>query len=94
MSNEEKINCHFKELNEEISINKDGKTYIADFVYKNKIIEYDGSYWHDKDKDIIRNSFYYDNGYEVLIITDEQFNRQKKTKEVINKCVNFLKNEK
>jgi hypothetical protein len=94
LSNEEKINCHFKELNEEISINKDGKTYIADFVYKNKIIEYDGSYWHDKDKDIIRNSFYYNNGYEVLIITDDQFNRQKKTKEVINKCVNFLKNEK
>jgi hypothetical protein len=94
LSNDEKTNCYFKELNREVFINNDNKTHIPDFVFKNKIIEYDGTYWHNKNKDELRNSFYSNNGYDLLIITDNDFNRQKKPKEVVDKCVNFLRNEK
>ena len=29
-----------------ILFRKDGKAYAYDFTYKNKIIEYNGDYWH------------------------------------------------
>ena len=93
LSDNEISSCYFKELNREVFINVGSKTHIPDFMYKNKIIEYDGSYWHDKIKDIRRNQFYFDNGYELLVITDNDFNRQKKPQDVVNKCVNFLRNE-
>jgi len=94
LSDDEKIFCYFKELNREVVINNDSKTYIPDFVFKNKIIEYDGSYWHDKTKDNLRDLFYINNGYKTLIVTDNDFNRQKKPKEIVDKCINFLRNEK
>ena len=93
LSDNEKINCFFKELNKEVFIHNDNKFYIPDFVYKDKIIEYDGQYWHDKNKDKERDSFYFKNGYKLLKISDNDFNRQKKPKEIIIKCVNFLRDE-
>jgi hypothetical protein len=93
LSEDEISSCYFKELNREVFINGDSKIYIPDFMYKNKIIEYDGLYWHDKIKDNHRNQFYFENGYELLVITDNDFNRQKKPQDVVNKCVNFLRNE-
>jgi len=93
LSDYEISSCYFKELNREVFINGNSKTYIPDFIYKNKIIEYDGLYWHDEIKDNRRNQFYFDNGYELLVITDNDFNRQKKPQDVVNKCVKFLRNE-
>jgi hypothetical protein len=93
LSDEEKTYCYFKKLNREVFINNGNKTYIPDFVFKDKIIEYDGNYWHNEIKDDLRNSFYLNNGYKLLVVSDNDFNRQKKPKEVINKCVNFLRDE-
>lgn len=88
-----KDNCYFKELNSEFFLRKNEFIFFPDFVYKNKIIEYDGIYWHDSEKDDIRNKIYEDLGYEVLIINSDEYNRKNKPKEIINKCLNFLENE-
>jgi len=94
LTEDEKKCCFFKELNREVFINSNNKTYIPDFLYKNKIIEYDGSYWHNEVKDNKRNLFYDNNGYKFLVISDNDFNRQKKPIDIVNKCINFLRDEK
>ena len=38
-----------------------------------------------------RKDFYIKNGYELLVISDTEFNRQKKPNTVVDKCLNFLK---
>lgn len=86
-------NCYFNELNKEILLRNNDKIYYPDFVYKNKIIEYDGKYWHDEESDTIRNNFYINMGYEVLIVSSDEYNRNKKSEDIINKCVSFLINE-
>jgi hypothetical protein len=59
-----KTNVYFHNLNSEFviripeSFNYINTVMIVDFKYKNKIIEYNGNYWHDCDKDNIR--------YEIL----------------------------
>lgn len=90
---EQKDNCFFSELNKEIFINANGQIYFPDFVYKNKIIEYDGKYWHNNIKDEKRNYFYDKLNYRLLIINSEEYNRKKKPKEVIEKCLKFLLDE-
>jgi DNA-directed RNA polymerase subunit RPC12/RpoP len=42
----ETIKTVFPELNSQFSIIKNNKSYIYDIVYENKIIEYNGTYWH------------------------------------------------
>ena len=93
LTEDQKKNCYFKELNYEQKITIDDKSYIPDFVYKDKIIEYDGSYWHNEIKDNNRNSFYEKNGFKYLIITDKDYNRNKKNITIIDKCINFLLHE-
>ena len=44
-------NCFFHELNKEIMIRNENIIYFPDFVYGNKIIEYDGWYWHNEERD-------------------------------------------
>ena len=75
----DKCDCYFSELNKEILLREDEKIYFPDFVYKNKIIEYDGKYWHDEEKDVIRNNFYSKLGYKLLIVRSDEFNRDKKS---------------
>jgi hypothetical protein len=89
----DKNNCYFHELNKEIILNKDGNIFFPDFVYNNKIIEYDGKYWHNEDKDNKRNEFYKSLGYELFIISSEDYNRNKKPNTLIDACVKFLINE-
>jgi hypothetical protein len=91
LNQDEKKECFFNDLNKEILISDGEKLHIPDFVYKNKIIEYDGTFWHNLIKDENRNIFYIKNGYEVLVITDKDFNRQHKPQNIIDKCVKFLK---
>jgi very-short-patch-repair endonuclease len=94
LTDNEKTNCFFKELNKEKLIKIDNsKYYFADFVMNNKIIEYDGSYWHNETDDNIRNSSYNKIGFDVLSINENEFNRNKKNSEIIDKCLKFLRDE-
>lgn len=96
-------NCNFSQLNNEKTIyinNKDKiffndhkklnkRRYHIDFMYKNKIIEYNGDYWHqDKEKEIIKNKFLKKKGFKVLHIMDSDY--KKDPEKVIRKCIKFL----
>lgn len=97
------IACNFSELNYEktIYINEDDKLffhnhkklnkkrYHIDFIFDNKIIEYNGEFWHkDKEKEIVKNKFLKRKGLLVLTILDSHY--KKDPEKVINRCINFL----
>jgi very-short-patch-repair endonuclease len=95
----EKKYVYFEELNNEkrIFLSKEEQSQLydkmfifSDFTYKNKIIEYDGEYWHDKEVDKKRDVILKDKGYEVLRISSDDFKRGNINKKVIDKCVRFL----
>jgi len=93
---EDKKNMFFAELNgewfERIYDDKIKQTvYFVDFKYKDKIIEYDCGYWHNKDKDKIRDLYLKKHGYTTLRINEKEFNRNKISIDVVKKCVSFLK---
>lgn len=90
---ENKSNCFFHELNKEFFIKNNNLIFFPDFVLNKKIIEYDGVYWHNDVKDKIRNEFYKKMGYDVLVITSNEYNRNKKEQSVIEKCLKFLNDE-
>lgn len=99
----DKNNCYFNNLNKELHINitKDDKIkfnhklntkfYRIDFAQNNKIIEFDGDYWHrnTQEKDILKKLFLKYKGYNVLRITENEYNSDKEL--TINKCISFLK---
>ena len=89
--------CYFKELNYEYYINQNHNFYFIDFKCGNKIIEFDGIYWHrnSKEKDEIRDVTYKNLGYQILIISENDLidKKNKISDELISKCVNFIKNE-
>lgn len=41
-----KEDLYFKELNKEYVIIGDSNTYVVDFKHRNKVIEFNGDYWH------------------------------------------------
>lgn len=91
--------CHFAELNEEFIffVHQDwGKIISVDFKLDNKIIEFDGDFWHSsfkqKSKDYIRDNFLISKGYEILRITENEYKKDKDN--TIVKCLKFIKNEK
>lgn len=92
---DEQEKTYFKELNDEWFINDDGKFYFVDFKMKNKIIEFDGIYWHVKtnEKDIKRNEVYCKLGYDLLIINEDDLIKNKVNDELIENCLKFLRNE-
>jgi very-short-patch-repair endonuclease len=75
----EKENTHFKELNNEWYVKNTNNFYFVDFKCGNKIIEFDGIYWHrnSKEKDEIRNTVYKNLGYQILIISENDFTDKK-----------------
>jgi hypothetical protein len=92
----DKEDTYFHNLNHEYVIripkkyNHENIIMMIDFKHKNKIIEYNGNYWHNKEKNNIRYSILRKMGYQILIITSDDYNRNKKPKEIINKCLKFL----
>jgi very-short-patch-repair endonuclease/AraC-like DNA-binding protein len=95
--------CNFSELNNErtLYINQDDilnliqykklnkKRYHIDFMLENKIIEYDGEYWHnDLEKETTKNKFLKNKGYSVLHIKDSEY--KKNPEKVIEDCLQFL----
>ena len=93
--------CYFAELNNEYSIgispydrtifdNGINKyRYCLDFVYQDKVIEYDGKYWHNEEKDVMKDKFLEYKGYKVLRIVDNNY--QKDPEIELKKCLEFLK---
>ena len=65
----------------------------VDFKFGDKIIEFDGDYWHSKikqiEKDKLRDEFLVKKGYNVLRIKESDYTKNKE--ETVNKCINFLK---
>ena len=95
--------CFFSELNYEksISISKtdnekfsylkklNKNRYVLDFVFKNKIIEFDGIYWHlDIEKEAAKDKFLNSKGFEILHVTDKEYFKHKQ--KTLNKCIEFL----
>lgn len=68
------------------------RSYSIDFISENKIIEFDGKYWHqDEEKEKVKLKFLNDKGYNVLNIDCDEY--IKNPKETLQKCINFLSNE-
>lgn len=70
--------------------------FFLDFVCGNKIIEYDGEYWHGttKEYDKLRDYILTKRGYDVLRVSSNEYNNTKKgitrKQKTIEKCVEFL----
>jgi hypothetical protein len=92
--NEQK-ECYFKELNSEYYINHNNSFYFIDFKCGNKLIEFDGVYWHkdSQEKDIRRNKTYEKLGFKLLIINENDLINNKINNKLIDKCLKFIKNE-
>lgn len=92
----DKNGVYFYELNQEYVLkipeylNYDKNVMILDFKYKNKIIEYNGIYWHNEIEDKIRYDVLRKMGFNVLVITSDDYNKNKKPEEIIKKCNEFL----
>ncbi len=92
---ESKENCHFYELNQEYTFyawNDDLKIINVDFKIGDKIIEFDGDYWHSSEEqkkiDKKRDIFLQNKGYQILRIKESEFNSD--SGKVIEKCLNFI----
>lgn len=105
LDSNDKTFCKFSELNIEkkIYISVDDRyilfevkdklnknCYFIDFVFNNKIIEFDGTYYHkDKDKDMAKDKFLNLKGYEVLHIDELEYKNN--PEQILNRCIQFLK---
>jgi len=97
LENDDRLNCYFYELNNEyvFYVWENNMTIISvDFKLGNKIIEFDGDYWHSKDEqkkiDSNRDDFLVKKGYIVKRVKEFEYMSNKDF--VINNCLNFLKN--
>jgi hypothetical protein len=96
---DEKSNCYFYELNDEFTFyvwNEHFTIINVDFKIGNKIIEFDGDYWHSTEKqkeiDKLRDTYLIGKGYDVLRIKEGDF--KKNSGKVIEKCLTFIKKKK
>lgn len=91
-------NCYFGELNSEyiFFVWEEWASIISvDFKYKNKIIEFDGDFWHSSEKqkslDILRDSYLVNKNYKILRIKESDYKNNKLN--ILNKCLVFLNEE-
>lgn len=85
------LKCYFAELNEEYQffVNKEGgypnKIIRVDFKCGNAIIEYDGTYWHNKtiEIDMLRDALLQKKGYVIKRINEIDNN-------IIEECKQFI----
>lgn len=96
-------NTHYANLNYEFKVDIDyekgliftdtnKKFYRVDFLYNDKIIEFDGEYWHSDDSKETSKDLYLESvGYTVLHIKHSEYIYDKQKE--INKCIEFLKRE-
>jgi len=81
--------------NEYMNIFKDGSAAFFDFLIRdtNKIIEFDGDYWHgeargNKERDRIRDEKIKESGYKILHIREKDYNNN--PNDVIKRCLEFI----
>mgnify|MGYP003641888982 CR=1 FL=1 len=71
------------------------KIIQVDFKYGNKIIEFDGDYWHSKPeqikKDKLRDEYLIGKGYKILRVKESEYKMGKD--KTINECIKFLNNK-
>ncbi len=91
--------CYFGELNDEYKfyIHQEwGKIIMVDFKYGNKIIEFDGDFWHSSDRqkniDKMRDEYLIGKGYDIFRVKEGEYYKNKQL--VVEQCLTFLKNEK
>jgi len=64
--------------------------YLIDFVLNNKIIEFDGIYWHKNDiKDVARDEYLMESGFEIFRVKEEDYYNF--PDRVLKECMDFLK---
>jgi hypothetical protein len=92
-------NCYFYELNHEYVFyvwNNDMTIINVDFRMDDKIIEFDGDFWHSSEKQIDidkkRDYFLISKGYKIKRVKEKEYRKDKN--KIINECIKFLKNEK
>jgi very-short-patch-repair endonuclease len=95
---EQRKYCKFYELNEEEKFyfwqDKKCFLYRVDFKYKNLIIEFNGRYWHKikfdlTDKDMLRKANLESIGYKVIVITDDEYEKNKEL--IVTNILNEIK---
>jgi len=87
------IELNVKNILDELQINsihnkKIGR-FWADFTIGNKIIEVDGEYWHNKEKDDKKDKFLIENGYIILRLKGKEI--KKNINIIREKIIKFLK---
>lgn len=95
LSDNKKEICRFAKLNGEeyfIVNQNELNNILVDFKCGNKIIEFDGDYWHSSKNQIkidkLRNKFLLNKGYQILRIKENEYiiNAEK----TVKKCVKFI----
>ena len=96
LNNENREKCFFYELNYEYCFyvwEKNMTIINVDFKMGNKLIEFDGDYWHSKEsqkqKDINRDGYLTKKGYFIKRIKECDYRTNKQ--HIINECLKFLK---
>jgi very-short-patch-repair endonuclease len=64
------------------------KNYYLDFKLKHINIEFDGSTWHNKEKDLVRDEYLKTRNYKILRVDYYEF--IKHSEETIKKCLSFI----
>ena len=64
------------------------KNYYLDFKLKHLNIEFDGSTWHNKEKDLVRDDYLKTRNYKILRVDYCEFNKH--PEETIKKCLSFI----
>lgn len=104
LSIDNKNKCKYHELNGEFIIYIDPKDHVKfaeyesqlnkhkyhiDFILEDKIIEFDGTYWHkNNNMDVIKDIFLRHRGYKILRIDEKLY--YENPKETLQKCLTFL----
>lgn len=82
----------FTGKNNELTIRHEEGCCKPDFIQGNKIIEFDGDYWHAPNTNQIRDNkrqkLLEQSGYEVLRIKEKDYYKNKQN--IIKECINFL----
>lgn len=79
---------HVVNNNRTILKGKELDIYFPDLKFA---IEYDGKYWHDKEKDSIKEELCKQKGIKLIRVSDEEFNNDKNT--IVNRILEILKND-
>lgn len=79
--------------NNELRLKLDSKVIMPDFILNNKIIEFDGDYWHgekrgNKKRENERDKLIRNNGYQILHIKERDY--KENPQQIINECLDFL----